>query len=57
MAYDTHKIIGHEYERAIDINNRLGLSTESAEYLKQTTGNSFYIDSPEDVKYLITVYK
>lgn len=57
MAYDTHKIIGHEYERAIDINNRLGLSTESAEYLKQTTGNSFYINSPEDVKYLITVYK
>lgn len=56
MLYDTHKIISYRHERIIDLNNRIEIDMEK--YKGKNIGvDSIYIDKPEDVKYLITVYK
>lgn len=44
MSYDTHKIIGYEHERIVDFNNRFDIP-------------NIYVDKPQDVRFLITVYK
>lgn len=57
IDYNTHKILGYKYERIVDINNRIGLEDIYSEIPQNTNPLPLYIDTPQDAKYLIEIYK
>lgn len=56
ISYDTHKVIGYEHERLIDINNRV-VPRGIPEGAESDNSYKIYKDSPDDVDFLVEVYK